>query len=395
MYFSTLANIFLTLAGLFPPALADGPVCRVFRVHMSAEVPAPPQPGSLAEKNLDACIAHYTRLDLNRNGVPDWTARYDGRTSDVLYPNDEDLDGDGIANVLDPEPLRKSPKSAATGIGIGIPTHLAMTDERAAIQARIHSEFGIIAIDHTDRHSLSGLEALEEVLRHALPAEARLKLKSVRYVYAFSGHDSSVNIAAYHRQAMAISIGGAQAHGDDDGTERSRTRLKAAIAHELGHAFLFDEVGAKELGVIASRFGHWQTVIGDSKLSSLTDDARLFRTHPLRALARLARPKGERNFTTLGLWREANLVSEYATTNVHEWFADAFAATLLHRLGEKGRLGPGWRLYLQGLSGAHDGYWVNYLNLSPRFRDWLEQRCEGEANRERAHGVPSRKARST
>ena len=350
-----IANILFTALGIFAAAQASELPCRPFRVHMQADLPpAPPT----ALNDVDACIAYYTSLDLNNNGIPDWTAGPKRLRSHVLYPNDDDMDGDGIPNVLDPQPMtfQMTPVPLAEN---GVPEHLAMEGERGVVQGRIYREFGILAIDHTDRHALVTLQALEKVLRHGFTPGLRQRIKSVKYVYAFYGHDAHSNLAAYHRGAKAISIGGMNSYPDDEISESVKIHLMASIAHEFGHAFLFDEISPAELGHIGARFGLWHSVIGDRNLESLIDDERVFRPHPLRALLRMR----EKNHS---IWRIANLVSEYAATNLHEWFADAFAAATLGRMALHSLIKLPRTETLE--------FWVNYENLTPEFREWFDRR---------------------
>ncbi len=358
-----IAKILVTLLGFIAAAEAVEPPCRPFRVHLQADLPPPP-PSSFGEdqsdqnQRIESCIAHYTSLDLNNNGIPDWSAGPKNMRSLVLYPNDDDLDGDGIPNVLDPKPLtfQSAPVAVAPN---GVPAHLAMEGERGIVQGRIYRDFGILAIDHSDRHSLAVLQLLEKVLRDGFTAALRERIKSVKYVYAFYGHDAFADIAAYHRGAKAISIGGVRSYPDEEIAEALQIHIMASIAHEFGHAFLFDEIGPTELGRIAARFGLWHSVIGEKDLQSLIDDERVFRPHPLRVLMKLQE-------TNHGIWKIANLVSEYAATNLHEWFADAFAAATMGRMAMRSLV----KLPRQDTS----KFWVNYENLTPEFREWFEHR---------------------
>lgn len=241
-------------------------------------------------------------------------------------------------------------------------------------QEALYREFGLLALDHSDEHASSVLDELLLVLREGLEPGTRLP-REVKVVYAFKGHDRIVDIAAYHRQAGALSIGGVHAYGEGTLDPHDRMRVAAAFAHELGHAIVFARLTGLELSEIGRRFGHWSNVPTDEKAPSLLSKS-LLEPHPLQGLMRLgSRSTDEsRSFVQLSLWSMTNLTSEYAGTNLHEWFADAFAASVLHRLGEKGRLGPVWRPLLTRLPERAGGYWVNYNNLSPGFRRWLDRR---------------------
>jgi hypothetical protein len=339
---------------------------------MKASLPPPPTNAADAA----ACRAHYESLDMNKNGLPDWTSLVEGRVSSVMYPNDEDMDGDGVDNVLDPDPI--DPKVSRSRLAPnGVPAHLALAGEAGRFQGELYREFGILAIDHTDRHVPATLQTLLILLRHGIPPGTRARLTSVRYVYAFLGHDPSVNIAAYHRQVRAVSIGGEASYGGREFDEARMVAVMSSFAHELGHAFLFDTMSASELHRLGTRYGNWEKALDPEPATSFLDQS-YFRSHPFRKLARLAgRSKDDRTeFIGKSLWRESSLVSEYATKNLHEWFADSFAAGILHRLGEKGKLGENWQRKLTRLPQHPNGYWVNYNNLSPDFRAWLDERLD-------------------
>lgn len=349
-------------------------VCRPFRVHLRMELPPPPPPE--AAKDLDKCIAYYLKLDTDNDGVPDWTAKIDGALSNVLYPDDDDIDGDGVVNVLDPQPLdpkiSKSPLAAN-----GLPAHLAMAGKAGRVQGELYKRYGIIAINHTDIHSPLVLEALLLVMEKGIPPATLKSIHSLRYVYAFKGHDPQVNIAAYHRQAKAISIGGMNSYGDDELSSPLKIKVIAAFAHEVGHAFLFDRMSGGELKEIGTRFGRWKIPSSDEKETDLHSNT-FFRGHPLLRLARMGRldSQAKSSFIRKDLWRSLNLTSQYAATNLHEWFAESFAASVLQKLGENGHLGEGWRDKLERLPEHSNGYWVNYNNLSEDFRRWIDARIE-------------------
>lgn len=313
-------------------------------------------------------------MDLNGNGTRDWTARIDGRVSDVLYPADIDLDGDGVENILDPAPMNALISQAARNPA-GVPLHLALDGDAGKIQSALFREFGILAVDHSDRHAPAVLEAVRAVFA-AMPEAARKRLKSVQVIYAFAGHDRNVNIAAFHRIARALSIGGVASYGaESELGDDVRVGLVGSVAHELGHAFLFDCMSANELGEVGIRFGNWRSALGAEPIRDFLSPS-LFRPHPFRALARLAgRNKIEaRELIGRSVWRESNVVSEYATTSLHEWFADAFAASFVQRIGSLGRLGPQWQAHLNRPPARQGAFWVNYNNVSKEFRAWLEKR---------------------
>jgi hypothetical protein len=340
---------------------------------MKASLPPPAPPDVKTES---ACRAYYESMDLNKNGVPDWTSQVEGRTSNVLYPADIDMDGDGVENVFDPDPLDPFTPGSSAKVS-GLPFHLKMDGTRGLIQAKLHKEFGIIAIDHTDKHAESTLEVLLLLLREGLTQKVRARLSSVKYVYAFLLHDPHVNIAAYHRQMNAISIGGEKSYGTGPLDQTRKVAVLSSFAHEFGHAFIFDTMSPPELHSVGAQYGKWEAPPETETASSLFDRS-FFRNHPFRKKARLKTKEevAKKEFVSREVWRESSLVSEYATKNLHEWFADSFAAGIIHRLGEAGHLGETWRDHLVRFPRHPNGYWVNYNNLSPGFRTWLDTRLE-------------------
>ncbi|HTL13192.1 MAG TPA: hypothetical protein VL588_11930 [Bdellovibrionota bacterium] len=338
------------LATPAPAAPATLP-CRTFRVHHGADPPATwPGPGKIApaseavllekfagvpgysgfaseyrrwrNENPDAwtqaeraawleCVLFYAHQDTDHDGVPDWGAWVDGRPSRVLYPLDDDADGDGISNILDSDPYKKS-VGAAPVPGV-VPLHLRdPRPEVAALQARLYSTYGILAVNHTDDHSPELLADLLELLDGVFSAALIRSLTEFKILYAFAGHDSQSDIAAFHVEAHAISVGGMQAYPVEAPPRRGarHVAILSALAHEMGHAFVFSRLTPADLSDLGARYGGWGPVaLGptDTFLSPV------FLTR---------RPAGG-----------APPPSTYALSNLHEWFAEAFAAAALRALG--------------------------------------------------------------
>lgn len=340
---------------------------------MKATLPASPSGAS----DLRACVSYFTSLDQNRNGVRDWMV-VEGTSGEVLAPLDEDIDGDGLTNVLDPDPFvtsaSKKPFTRAE-----VPEHLAMEGERGRVQREIYEKVGVLAVDHTDRHSLGVLEAFRDVAVRALSPGFEKKAPSLKYLYAFKGHDPRSDIAAYHREMKAISIGGISSWSEGPRSTEDRVRVLAALAHETGHAFLFDKMTPEELARTGSRFGNWSA----TPVAHFHDEKLLKKAHPFRKLAGLLR--GSRHeahvFMSRSVWVESNIVSRYSTTNMHEWFADAFAADVLQRLGERGLIPASDGDWKKSLALAPNGreWWANYNNVTPGFRLWMKSKLDSSA----------------
>jgi hypothetical protein len=298
------------------------------------------------------CIYFYARQDTDHDGIPDWQAQIDRRPSSVLYPADDDIDGDGTENLFDPAPFDPAKK----GDGSKIPPHLVSAQKK--LQVQIMERFGILVIDHSDHHSQEVLGNLLFLLEHGPAMAARLK--GFRYLYAFSGHDREVDIAAYHLVAKAISIGGARAF--PGAGKVPNPSILSALAHEIGHALLMEKLPAQELTHLASEFGGWEA----ADASDLYDPS-FFRPHPLHARLR------ERNGRSPASAEAppANLVSSYSTANMHEWFAEAFTASVMVSLGERNLLGPNWKKSLVTVPKTRRYHWADYNNISTGLKEWF------------------------
>src|SRR5437016_777549 len=66
-----------------------------------------------------------------------------------------------------------------------------------------------------------------------------------------------------------------------------------------------------------------------------------------------------------------SITSQYSMTNIHEWFADAFAATALNDMGRSQLLGPRWQNLIIKNPRHVTRYWSNYNNVSSLFMNWL------------------------
>jgi hypothetical protein len=402
-----LAALGMPLAG----AQAGAP-CKTFHVHRGAKIPqermyVPDQPrqaalseaelleqisakqfhegfaqafrrwpdaGRMSRKRREealACILFYLQQDSNGNGVPDWTALIDERPSLVLFPLDGDIDGDGVPNVLDPAPF--NPKVKGRTNPTSVPPHLkAARADVVALQEELFQKFGILAIDHTDDHSPEVLYNLIFLLKHGFSSSFVRDLKNFRYLYAFGGHDNRVSHGGYHPEAKAISIGGISSYPAEKSARTLNLPLLTTLAHEIGHAFLFKKVAPDELRDVSQDFGGWGQVFGSEPVLSLYSPA-FFARHPL--LHRKARRKGAS--LDLPIWREHSLASSYATKNAHEWFADAFAAHILNRMGRASLLGEDWKKLLVSQPRRKGGHWSDYNNISDGLAAWIDEKMSG------------------
>jgi hypothetical protein len=306
------------------------------------------------------CLLSYASRDSNGNGIPDWGTIIDNAPTQILFPQDPDMDGDGVINAFDSAPL--DVKIGKLFHQKALPPHLRINRrkrrEAAEYQEKLFREFNIVAIDHTDIHSPIVLKELYLVLKNGFSKELLKKLNNIRYVYAFAGHDPLAHVASFHAGAQAISVVGVASYGARPLAQQERIDLISTLAHEIGHAFLLKKLTAEELAQIGAKYGGWQQLtssdLPDSFFSRVLFQPYFFKVADSESF--------QRN----------NIVSQYAMTNRHEWFAEAFAGQILYKLGKLHMLGASWREMLnRNPSGGH-GYWVNYNNLNDDFRQWLE-----------------------
>jgi hypothetical protein len=297
-----------------------------------------------------SCLDYYTSIDSNKNGVPDWSAISDRMPATSLFPQDADQDGDGIANVLDAEPLFKAkPEAAPAG---EIPAHLKITrPEAAELQAKLFREFGILAIDHTDKHSPEVLREFLFLLHKGFSKKfiAGLNLK---YLYAFAGHDPRFTAASYHGQARALSVAGLHSYKGTGLTEELRLDLLSSLSHEVGHAVLFDKLSTRELAQISADYSGWKPV-SNSEIRDEFYSPVFFQPMPENT--------------------GKNIVSQYAMKNRHEWFAESFAASIINNLGHSGTLGKNWKPVLRKPAFNGASHWVDYTRISGDFRNWINK----------------------
>ncbi len=263
------------------------------------------------------CWWFYVRMDTDGDGLGDWTPIIDGKLSKILYPLDDDIDGDGLSNVFDPDPMRPDKSSRQEH---EIPEHLTFKDAKANLQKTLFSRFGILAINHSDEHSLFVLQQLLHIFERALPPKLSISLQ-LRYLYAFLGHDTRHNLAGYYYQAKALSIGGVSSYTSE--SDFNAKNLQHTLAHEIGHAFLMSHVKAEDLAAIAFSHGGWNLPSQDFLMSGLF--APFF-----------FKPFPEPTNTEMGDCKP----TIYGRTNIHEWFADCFADFVISRLDSQNKKKP-------------------------------------------------------
>jgi hypothetical protein len=236
-----------------------------------------------------------------------------------------------------------------------------------SLREKLLQVYGIRAVDQTDDHAPIVLRNFLFLLQHAFSPEFVHGLKNVQFLYAYAGHDRTYDLGAFHEEAKAISIAGRLSFPDDEENSPD-PRIIATLAHELGHAFLLQEVSPEELRSISEKFGGWAKVFGNEPPRDLYSKA-FFSPHP-------SFPGVNITPAEAGEWKKSNFCSRLSAKNIHEWFADAFAAVALQRLGNKGWLGDKWRDRIILSPRNRKEYWSNYNWVTAEFSAWLQKKIK-------------------
>lgn len=245
------------------------------------------------------CIRKYIFVDSDNDGIFDWTAIVDGKPSQKLFPLDPDIDGDGIQNLYDENPYKKD----SLNLVKLIPKHLEMKKSNILLQRKVKSDFGILIVDHSDTHHLEVMKLINKTFQITSISNILKKSKQIKIIYAMRGRNPDAKIAAYHPSAQAISLPGVHRY-DHALSVKEQCQLMAALIHEIGHAYLFEHITVEELTSIASTYGQWKI----PRFSRITLMDKVFQQ-------KLFNKKSQEN-----------CVSDYAEENIHEWFAENFAA---------------------------------------------------------------------
>ena len=234
--------------------------------------------------------------------------------------------------------------------------HSLPGSELASLRAELQSKYGILAQDKTDEHSPAVLRDLLMLMDDVFCRTTLRNLGHFRYLFAYEGHDDHYDVAAYHWEASAISIGGKGTYpGAPDGP--GQIQILSALAHEMGHAFLMERVSPAELEEISKAYGGWEPVFHGEPAAEDLFSAPFFALYP-RAPA-------------------PSFASAYAAKNIHEWFAEGFSAYALNVLGGRGRLGKHWQSRLVFTPKLRGDYWADYNHVSVGFTRWLRAKLSG------------------
>ncbi len=252
------------------------------------------------------CLHQFLHTDFDKDGVFDWKIMEGSRRLSKILPQDLDWDNDGIENLYDHQPLIKNSFKKIKNI----PEHLLLSTAKDStenfLQNKIWEECGVLALNYTDSHSVDNLQDFLKVCRHSMKT---LKGKNRGLLlYAFSSHTyTNPASASFYPELNAMSIRGTSYEKEYGAGKDSVART---IAHELGHFFIFNFMTPAELKFAACEFGLWTN---KNQTSTSFFDSFFLQT-----------PKS----TDKGY-----APSDYARTNVHEWFSEVFAEFLIKRIG--------------------------------------------------------------
>ena len=247
------------------------------------------------------CIRNYIFIDTNHDGVADWTALVDGRPSRILFPNKPNINGDGIPNVLDPNPYVAHKVTQTSGI----PEHLKIGGKAGVWQEKLWLDYKVMAVNHTDKHFADELETIYSVFKLDPIRKWKKRDQIFNVIYAFRSHFPKAEAAAFHPTAQAMSLAGKAGYENTELNEKQKCKLVATVLHELGHAFLIENISSQELKDAATKLVGWDfpSWLPTSSIWNPT----FFESY-----------SGHQN----------SFVSNYAKSNAHEWFAETFAARI-------------------------------------------------------------------
>lgn len=260
---------------------------------------------SLYRKHRDPsvlrCVYSYLSSDFDGDGTLDWKVATAEQLFDRPLPNDPDWDNDGLPNLFDPSPFQPGITPYQQNKNL-IPPHLKLRAEEASPLNRVQKELfdrcGVLAVNHTDSHSLSTLNALLKVCERFFGK--RMKKLGPLVVYAFAGHTViDPSVASFFPQLNFMSLGGESVRSH----LLSERNVISTLAHELGHYFLFNQIETEELVELARTYGRWNISKIDGKRSKFDPELMT------------PAPRGSSGF----------FPSEYSKVNVHEWFSEIFS----------------------------------------------------------------------
>jgi hypothetical protein len=289
--------------------------CKLYPIHSLVKYPY-----AKTLLNRSDCRHQLTRLDQDQDGQPDWSESLDHVANTWLVPGDQDIDGDGVDNIIDSDPFdgripqvqeRFPPHLFFGPLGISGGGKIEVKES----QLQLFKSTGLIAVNARSWHSPRNLRTLEEVWLLIKRFAAPDKFKELRYVIADDDIASRGMTAYYSKDLRALIVASPKESGLSRLQELELQRqVLQTMAHEIGHAFAFSSLTPRDLAEVSSRMGPWQRLKNNSFTSFFSPD--FFKRHWLSSA------------TEMSLREFKNIPSRYSLQNIHEWFAESFSSTI-------------------------------------------------------------------
>jgi len=241
----------------------------------------------------------YTN-DFDDDKKPDWGSHQG--IANYLVPLDNDLDNDGIENLMDAMPytpnlFKKSRKNH-------LPSHLLHNKSRSIryLQRKIFKISGVVVLIEDEMSDPTALEAILKIFKSFTTYQSLAITKHLKSIYISNTQFQSEALGYFVDPLKAIILKGSIASYSND-------QIISTIAHEMGHAFTFGNVSPKELASLSTRYGGWPE------------------TYPQNLYDEQLTQKfwGNNKYPEM-------FPSSYAFVNIHEWFAENFAHFVMKRM---------------------------------------------------------------
>ena len=275
---------------------AASSVCQYFQLHKG-----------FSRVSKRPCSARSLKRDTDFDGISDWKRH--PQFGAILYPNDLDIDNDGVPNISDPRPFYSSRTDVTTADLL--PYHLQNHRDQVVrrLQKRLFRSTGLYAIEGNVKWNRRQLAVLDKLFRSDFGKQLLTHLTRLKYFLSYSKLGEKPSAGLYLEPIDAIAL----APPDAGASDRD---LAKTLVHEIGHALLFSKLTSLDLN-------EWLVSFAGFTESTRPMVASLYHQ---RFLRRLARPSFRSPLAE-------NFPSSYSHANSHEWFAENFAEYALARMG--------------------------------------------------------------
>ncbi|SMF05630.1 hypothetical protein [Pseudobacteriovorax antillogorgiicola] len=241
--------------------------------------------------------------DMDGDGELDW--RWNRNFGSLVFPGDPDMDGDGLENFLDHQPLRFNENISHVR---SFPSYGLSDDSKIAdMQKKLFDLSGIYAIVNQGDFDPRFLKAAIEIFSSPIGLKIKDKLSRVRYMFAFKELSRPQALGLYLEPIDAIVI-------RTDLSDLSYQELVELIAHELGHGLLFSLFQTASFSQFANDHGGWR----------LDHRTHIYAKQFLDPFQ--------------GTVANGSFPSAYSYSSSHEWFAENVAHYVLASLGYRHKL---------------------------------------------------------